>query len=75
MSKQAIRIVGPAELHNASARMSDLRAGACLVIAALLASGKSVISGAEQIERGYERLLHKLRTIGASIEKIDEPVY
>ena len=55
--------------------MSDLRAGACLVIAALLASGKSVISGAEQIERGYERLLHKLRTIGASIEKIDEPVY
>ncbi|MCR4329156.1 MAG: UDP-N-acetylglucosamine 1-carboxyvinyltransferase [Candidatus Roizmanbacteria bacterium] len=72
LSKQAIRISGPTKLHNASARMTDLRAGACLVLAALLAEGKSVISGAEQIERGYEQLLHKLRTIGASIDKIED---
>jgi len=72
LSKQAIRIKGPTTLHNASARMSDLRAGACLVLAALLTEGKSVINGAEQIERGYEQLLYKLRAIGASIEKIED---
>ncbi len=72
LSKQAVRIIGPTKLHNASAHMSDLRAGACLVLAALLAEGKSVISGAEQIERGYEQLIYKLRAIGASIDKIED---
>lgn len=71
-SKQAIRIQGPTKLHNAAARMTDLRAGACLVIASLLAEGKSVIGGAEQIERGYEHLPEKIRKLGAIIEKIDE---
>lgn len=66
--QQAVRINGPVKLHNAYATMTDIRAGACLVIAALVAKGKSVINGAEQIERGYEDLTGKLTRLGADIQ-------
>ncbi|MEK9178840.1 MAG: UDP-N-acetylglucosamine 1-carboxyvinyltransferase, partial [Patescibacteria group bacterium] len=64
---QAICIHGPTKLHNGIVKMTDIRAGACLVMAALLASGESMVSGAEQIERGYEDLISKLRALGADI--------
>ena len=64
---QAIKISGPTPLHNGLAKMTDIRAGACLVLAALIAKGTSVISGVEQIERGYENLVDKLRLLGADI--------
>jgi len=66
--QQAILITGPSRLHNGLATMTDIRAGACLVIAALIARGRSVINGAQQIERGYEDLVHKLTQLGAQIE-------
>jgi UDP-N-acetylglucosamine 1-carboxyvinyltransferase len=66
--KQAIKIYGVTKLHNAYAKMTDIRAGACLLLAALCSDGKSVISGAEQIERGYENLIDKLKQIGANIK-------
>jgi len=66
--QQAVIITGPARLHNGLATMTDIRAGACLVIAALIAKGRSVIAGAEQIERGYEDLVTKLTRLGAEIE-------
>ena len=47
----------------------DVRAGMALVVAALSAEGESVISNIEQIERGYDHLLDKLVTIGASIRR------
>jgi UDP-N-acetylglucosamine 1-carboxyvinyltransferase len=65
--KQAIKIYGATKLHNAYTKMTDIRAGACLILAALCSDGKSVISGAEQIERGYENLVDKLNNIGADI--------
>jgi len=68
---QAIKIHGPTTLHNAYATMTDIRAGACLVLAALIAKGNSVISGAEQIERGYEDLLVKLTKLGAQARVVN----
>ncbi len=65
--RQAIKIDGPSPLHNVYAKMTDIRAGACLVLAALIAKGDSVITGVEQIERGYENLPNKLKKLGAKI--------
>lgn len=65
--KQAIKITGPSRLHNAVSRMLDIRAGACIVMAALISQGKSVIDGAEQVERGYENLPAKLKKLGAKL--------
>ncbi len=66
--KQAIKIHGPRKLHEAVVQMTDIRAGACLLLASLCATGRSVITGVEQLERGYEDLVGKLRTLGAHID-------
>lgn len=68
----AAKIHGPCALHNAVVTISDLRAGATLVLAALAASGKSVIFGVEQLDRGYEKLDKRLSVLGAVVERIDE---
>ncbi|OGH23932.1 MAG: UDP-N-acetylglucosamine 1-carboxyvinyltransferase [Candidatus Levybacteria bacterium RIFCSPHIGHO2_02_FULL_42_12] len=69
----AIKIYGPAKLHNAAVQISDLRAGATLVLAALAASGESVIFGAHHIDRGYERFEERLQSVGADIKRmVDE---
>lgn len=69
--KHAIKIFGKTNLHNAVVKISDLRAGATLVIAALIASGQSIIFGAEILERGYEAIDIRLRKLGADI-RIEE---
>ncbi len=48
----------------------DIRAGMALLIAALAAEGESIIDNAEQIDRGYEKLVERLATLGAQIERI-----
>ena len=48
----------------------DIRAGIALLIAALSASGESVIQNVEQIDRGYENIVERLKSIGADIERI-----
>ncbi|GGL50194.1 UDP-N-acetylglucosamine 1-carboxyvinyltransferase [Sporolactobacillus putidus] len=58
---------GPAGLEGARVRATDLRAGASLVIAGLIASGITEIVGVEHIDRGYDHLMEKLRGIGAHI--------
>lgn len=68
--KQAIRIKGPTPLHNGVLQVSDLRAGASLLIAASVAKGETVIKGASVIDRGYEDIDRKLRELGAKIKKI-----
>lgn len=70
--KQAIKIIGPQKLHNAILRVTDLRAGATLVIGALIANGESVLYGIEQIERGYEKILKRLQEVGAKISEVGE---
>jgi UDP-N-acetylglucosamine 1-carboxyvinyltransferase len=49
--------------------MPDIRAGASYILAALCAQGTSRVYGVEHIERGYERLDDKLRSLGAKIER------
>jgi len=70
--KQAIRIYGKRELHNAVLTISDLRAGATVVMAALIAKGESVIFGVEHIERGYENFVGRLQSLGAQIAEVNE---
>ena len=67
-------ITGVDHLVGARVNATDLRAGAALVIAALMAEGLTEISGVSYIMRGYERFDEKLRSLGASIEhvKIDD---
>ena len=65
--RQALRISGKTPLHNAVLNIFDLRAGATLVIAALIAAGTSVIYGVELLERGYEAFDVRLRNLGADI--------
>lgn len=71
-TKHAAHIKGATVLNNAVLTMMDLRAGATLVLAALIARGESVIYGVEQIERGYEKFDERLRNLGASIKYIEE---
>lgn len=70
--QQAIKIVGPRKIHNAVLTVSDLRAGATVVIAALIAKGESVVYGIEHIERGYEKFVERLQEIGAKIQEVSE---
>ncbi len=62
--QQTIKIQGVAELHNAILNISDLRAGAALACAALLASGETVVNGASILERGYEDFVGKIKQLG-----------
>jgi len=65
-------ITGVDRLVGARVNATDLRAGAALVIAALMAEGVTEISGVEYIMRGYERFDEKLRSLGAHIERVRE---
>ncbi|MBM7551786.1 UDP-N-acetylglucosamine 1-carboxyvinyltransferase [Thalassobacillus pellis] len=60
-------ISGPSRLEGAKVKASDLRAGAALVIAGLMAKGVTEVTGIEHIERGYEDLAEKLTNLGATI--------
>ena len=62
-------VMGPSALRAAEMRSPDIRAGMALLAAALCAKGRSVINNIEQIDRGYEALDERLRTLGAKIER------
>jgi len=65
-------IEGPARLIGADVEISDLRAGASLILAALAASGTSVIHGGHHVRRGYENIEAKFLDLGARIERVQE---
>lgn len=65
-----LKVYGPAKLHNAVVEISDLRAGATLVLAALLAPLSSTIFGVEHLDRGYEKFEERLKSLGARIKRI-----
>ena len=65
--KTAAKIKGPTKLKGERILIPDLRAGATLILAALSATGKSDISGYENVERGYEDFISKLTQLGARI--------
>jgi UDP-N-acetylglucosamine 1-carboxyvinyltransferase len=62
---------GVDRLSGAPVRASDVRAGAALVLAGLVADGETVVHDGEHIERGYSDLAAHLRTLGADVEKLD----
>lgn len=63
-------IYGPTKLVGTTVMATDLRAGAALVVAGLMAEGKTEIQNADYVLRGYEKIVEKLSNIGASIELI-----
>ena len=62
---------GPTKLSGTTLASPDLRAGIALVIAALIAEGKSTINNAYQIDRGYEDIEGRLKQLGADIERVE----
>jgi UDP-N-acetylglucosamine 1-carboxyvinyltransferase len=61
---------GPSELSGTTVQASDLRASAGLVLAALVASGETIIDRVYHIDRGYEGIVEKLQAVGADIERV-----
>lgn len=68
LSNSKAVIVGPTKLHGKKVKATDLRAGASLVIAGLVADGKTIIENADYILRGYEGIVDKLTNVGAKIK-------
>ncbi|MGH7511278.1 MAG: UDP-N-acetylglucosamine 1-carboxyvinyltransferase [Gemmatimonadales bacterium] len=65
-------ISGPSPLKGGTVESPDIRAGMAMLLAALAAEGSSVIHNVGQIERGYERIDERLRSLGADIERRDD---
>lgn len=66
-------VVGTPKLVGAKVKATDLRAGAALIIAALVAEGQTEITELKHIDRGYENLIEKFRSIGADIVRVSIP--
>ena len=62
-------VIGPSRLHGATIVSPDIRAGMALIAAALAAHGRSVIRNVQQVDRGYERVDERLRSLGARISR------
>ncbi|MCX6797828.1 MAG: UDP-N-acetylglucosamine 1-carboxyvinyltransferase, partial [Candidatus Falkowbacteria bacterium] len=65
-----IVINGPSQLYGKKLISPDIRAGIALVIAALIAQGQTEIDNIYQLDRGYEKLDERLRTLGADIKRV-----
>ena len=63
-------VSGPSKLYGRDLVSPDIRAGMAMLIAALCAEGRSVIDNVQQIDRGYERIDERLRSLGADIERV-----
>ncbi len=64
-------IKGPTPFHSAEINVPDLRAGFSYLIAGVIAKGESLVNGAIYIDRGYEEIDVKLRSLGAEIKRVD----
>lgn len=71
IDNQAI-INGKTPLHGRKVKATDLRAGASMLVAGLIADGKTEIYNIEHLLRGYERIVDKLSKVGVNIKLIDE---
>ena len=67
VKNQTATVIGPSKLHGTDIVATDLRAGAAMVAAGLLADGKTTITNSEHILRGYEQIIDKLTSVGAKI--------
>jgi UDP-N-acetylglucosamine 1-carboxyvinyltransferase len=67
-------VSGPSRLHGERVESPDIRAGMAMLIAALAAEGSSEIGNIRQIDRGYEQIDERLRSLGARIERVSSEV-
>ena len=74
ISGNTATVRGKTKLMGAPLLASDLRASASLVLAALCAEGETLIDRVYHIDRGYETIVRKLRSLGADIERIKTSV-
>ena len=65
-------VTGRESLHGAEVAAHDLRAGAALIIAGLAAKGTTTIRNVHFVERGYENIVEKLKSLGADITRIED---
>jgi UDP-N-acetylglucosamine 1-carboxyvinyltransferase len=65
-------IRGKTPLVGKSVKATDLRAGAAMLIAGMVAEGETEVDNIEHLLRGYERIVDKLNNVGANIKLIDE---
>ncbi|MCC5816397.1 MAG: UDP-N-acetylglucosamine 1-carboxyvinyltransferase [Leptospira sp.] len=65
-------VIGPSKLYGSRVASPDIRAGMAMILAALCAQGESEIHNIIQVDRGFERIDERLRSLGASIERISE---
>ena len=64
-------MTGPARLYGQQMSSPDIRAGMAMLLAALCAEGTSTIGNIGEIDRGYERIDERLRSLGARIERVE----
>ena len=72
VKNQTAFITGPTKLKGKDIKATDLRAGAAMIIAGLIAEGTTTISDIEHVLRGYENIIEKLTNVGAHISLIEE---
>ena len=72
IDNRKIIVTGPSTLTGCEVEATDLRAGACLVLAGLAADRQTRVTNVEHVLRGYENLVQKLRDVGADIELVEE---
>jgi len=65
-------VTGVEQLSGAPVQAPDLRAGAALVIAGLIADGETMIRDVIHIDRGYDRFVEKLKAVGAQVERTND---
>ena len=65
-------IIEGSPLTGAKVKATDLRAGAALILAGMIAEGTTEVTDIEHIERGYVKIHEKLKALGANIERVEE---
>lgn len=71
LDKKAV-ISGPTKLVGRKVKATDLRAGASMLVAGMIAKGTTTVNNVEHLLRGYERIVDKLNNVGANIKLVDE---
>ncbi len=69
-----VLVTGPTPLHGREMPSLDIRSGATLVLAGLVADGETIINDAEILDRGYEDLAGRLAALGADIRRVDSSI-
>ena len=73
MTANVAAVKGVPKLQGACVRSKDLRASAALILAAIIAEGETHVTHIHHLDRGYEQIEDKLRGLGVTVERMDDP--